>query len=100
MAEELLKICVSFVIESARQQVLAGADVIDLGDAVASLLSPQMYRNFALPYEQRIFCAVDELGRTGTPAYLWKYHPFPPGCYHQRRQHDRSGLDGGSSCRC
>ena len=40
----------------------AGADIIGLGDAVASLISPDMYRQFALPYEQRIFAAIKEAG--------------------------------------
>ena len=60
--EELLEICVEVEIAFARAQVEAGADIIGLGDAVASLVNPKMYRRFALPYEQRIFAAVHELG--------------------------------------
>lgn len=59
---ELLEICVEVEIAFARAQVEAGADIIGLGDAVASLISPAMYRQFALPYEQRIFAAVHEMG--------------------------------------
>jgi len=33
-----------------------------LGDAIASQVSPRLYRQFALPYEQRIFAAVHEMG--------------------------------------
>jgi MtaA/CmuA family methyltransferase len=33
-----------------------------LGEAVASQISPRMYREFALPYEQRIFSAVRAMG--------------------------------------
>jgi uroporphyrinogen decarboxylase len=61
-AEELLEICVQVEIEFAKAQIEAGADIIGLGDAVASLVSPKMYRRFALPYEQRIFAAVHEMG--------------------------------------
>ena len=61
-AEELLEICVEVEIAFARAQIEAGADIIGLGDAVASLISPAMYRRFALPYEQRIFAAVHEMG--------------------------------------
>ena len=43
-------------------QIKAGADIIGLGDAVASQISPQMYNRFALPFEQRIFNAVHEMG--------------------------------------
>jgi MtaA/CmuA family methyltransferase len=46
----------------ARLQIDAGADIIGLGDAVASIVSPPMYRQFALPYEKRIFDAVHEKG--------------------------------------
>jgi MtaA/CmuA family methyltransferase len=60
--EELLEICVEVEIAFARAQVEAGADIIGLGDAVGSLVSPGMYRQFALPYEQRIFAAVHEMG--------------------------------------
>ena len=61
-AVELLEICAEVEIAFARAQVEAGADIIGLGDAVASLISPEMYRQFALPYEQRIFAAVHEMG--------------------------------------
>lgn len=61
-ATELLEICCQTEIAFARAQVEAGADIIGLGDAVASQISPRMYRQFALPYEQRIFQAVREMG--------------------------------------
>ena len=60
--EELLERCTEVAIAFARAQVAAGADIIGLGDAVASLVGPRLYRRFALPYEQRIFAAVHELG--------------------------------------
>lgn len=60
--EELLEMCVEAEIAFACAQVAAGADIIGLGDAVASQISPAMYRRFALPYERRIFAAVHELG--------------------------------------
>jgi MtaA/CmuA family methyltransferase len=60
--EELLEMCTEVAIAFARAQIEAGADIIGLGDAVGSLVSPDMYRRFALPYEQRIFAAVHEMG--------------------------------------
>jgi len=60
--EELLEICCGVEIAFARAQVEAGADIIGLGDAIASQVSPAMYRRYALPYEQRIFAAVHEMG--------------------------------------
>ncbi len=62
---ELLERCVEVGIAFARAQVEAGADIIGLGDAVCSQISPKMYRQFALPYEQRIFAAVREMGAVG-----------------------------------
>lgn len=59
---ELLEFCCEQAIIFARAQVEAGADIIGLGDAVASQVSPDMYRMFALPYEQRIFQAVKDAG--------------------------------------
>ncbi len=60
--KELLEICVETEINFARAQIEAGADIIGLGDAVTSQMSPQQYEEFALPYEQRIFAAVKEMG--------------------------------------
>jgi MtaA/CmuA family methyltransferase len=60
--QELLEVCVEVEIEFAQAQVEAGADLIGLGDAVASQISPAMYRKFALPYERRIFDAVHAKG--------------------------------------
>jgi MtaA/CmuA family methyltransferase len=59
---ELLEKCVEMEIAFACAQIDAGAHIIGLGDAVASLISPGMYREFALPYEQRIFEAVRAMG--------------------------------------
>ncbi len=60
--EELLELCTEVAIAFARAQVEAGADMIGLGDAVGSLVGPTMYRQFAQPYEQRIFAAIHEMG--------------------------------------
>jgi MtaA/CmuA family methyltransferase len=59
---QLLQRCSSQAIRFALAQVAAGADFIGIGDAVASLLSPQAYRTFALPYEQAIISGVHRAG--------------------------------------
>jgi MtaA/CmuA family methyltransferase len=59
---ELLELCVEVEVDFARAQVQAGADIVGLGDAIASQVAPRMYREFALPYEQRIFAAVRKMG--------------------------------------
>jgi uroporphyrinogen decarboxylase len=60
--EDLLERCAENAIAFARAQIEAGAHMIGLGDALASQVSPRMYRQYALPYEQRIFAAVREMG--------------------------------------
>ncbi|NIM96000.1 MAG: uroporphyrinogen decarboxylase [Anaerolineales bacterium] len=60
--QELLEICVEVAVPFALAQIDAGADIIGLGDAVVSQISPGMYRQFALPYEKMIFDAVHSYG--------------------------------------
>ena len=59
---DLLEICTEVEIAFARAQIEAGADIIGLGDAIASQVSTSMYAEFALPYEQRIFRVVHGMG--------------------------------------
>ncbi len=49
-------------IRFAKAQVAAGADMIGVGDSVASLISPQMYEQYVLPFEKRLFDAIHEAG--------------------------------------
>jgi MtaA/CmuA family methyltransferase len=58
LLDRLVEVGVAF----ARAQVAAGAHVIGLGDSMGSLVSPRQYREFVLPYEQRVFAAVKEAG--------------------------------------
>ena len=58
----LLEICAEQAILFAREQVRAGADFIGMGDAAASLISPDHYQEFVLPYEKRISQAIQEAG--------------------------------------
>lgn len=61
-ANEFLELCLGLSIDFAQEQIRAGADMIGLGDAVCSQISPEMYRHFALPNEKKIFDAVHEMG--------------------------------------
>ena len=49
-------------IEFARLQVAAGADTVGVGDAVASLIGPALYRQHVLPWERRLFEGIHEAG--------------------------------------
>lgn len=59
---ELMELCVEEGIICAREQVKAGADFIGVGDAAASLISPDLYREFVLPLEQKLFKGIHEAG--------------------------------------
>jgi len=62
MAHRILEFLTQVVIDFSLLQLEAGAPMIGAGDAVASLISPQMYREFALPYEQRVCEAIHSCG--------------------------------------
>lgn len=59
---EFLEFCCQQEILFARAQMEAGADIIGLGDAVASQVSSEWYKIYAQPYEKRIFDAVHDKG--------------------------------------
>jgi MtaA/CmuA family methyltransferase len=51
----------------AKAQVEAGAEIIGVGDAAASLVGPRIYEEFVLPYEKKL---IDGLHALGTPVRL------------------------------
>lgn len=55
---EALSFAAELEIDFARAQIDAGADLIGCGDAAASLISGKFFREFALPYEQRVTEAI------------------------------------------
>lgn len=59
---ELLDICTRQAELFAVAQIEAGADIVGIGDAAASLIGPAMYEEFALPYEKRIVEAIHRAG--------------------------------------
>ncbi len=56
------RVIIQNAIAFAIAQVKAGADMIGIGDAVASLIAPDMYKEFVLPLEQKLIAAVHEAG--------------------------------------
>lgn len=62
LAHRILEFVAGIVIDFALAQVNAGAPMIGAGDAAASLISPSLYREFALPYEQRVTRAIHDAG--------------------------------------
>ena len=59
---ELLEITLTVGLQFARLQIAMGADIVGIGDAIASQISPAMYQRFALPYEQQLISAIHEHG--------------------------------------
>lgn len=62
MFSESAEILVEKAIRFARAQVEAGADMIGIGDAAASVISPEMYSSLVLPMEKRLISAIHEAG--------------------------------------
>ena len=62
LAQHILEFLTAVVIDFAIAQLQAGAPMIGAGDAAASLVSAGMYRQFALPYEQRVCAAIQGAG--------------------------------------
>lgn len=59
---DLLAFVVEMELRFAREQVRAGADVIGVGDAAASLVGPQIYQEFVWPYERKLVEGIHALG--------------------------------------
>ena len=57
-AEHLVDEAVRF----ARVQIDAGADVIGIGDAAASIVGPQLYHDLVLPWEQKLIHRIHDAG--------------------------------------
>jgi MtaA/CmuA family methyltransferase len=59
---DLFDFVVEMELRFAREQVNAGADIVGLGDAAASLLGPDLYKEFAWPCEKRLVDGIHSLG--------------------------------------
>jgi len=59
---DLFDFAVRMEIEFAKAQVAAGATLIGVGDAAASLVGPRLYNEFVLPFEKRLIAAIQDLG--------------------------------------
>jgi MtaA/CmuA family methyltransferase len=59
---DLFAFTVEMELRFARAQIEAGADVIGVGDAAASLIGPQFYSEFVQPYECQLVRAIQQSG--------------------------------------
>ncbi len=60
--QDLFDFTIRMEVEFARAQVEAGATIIGIGDAAASLIGPKLYTQFVLSCEQRLIAAIHGLG--------------------------------------
>ena len=59
---DLFEFVVSMELSFAAAQVQAGADIIGIGDAAASLVGPRIYHEFVWPLEKRLVDGIHALG--------------------------------------
>ena len=59
---DLFEFVLEMELAFARAQVEAGADLIGVGDAAASLVGPRIYEEFVWPYEQKMVDGLHALG--------------------------------------
>lgn len=59
---DLFAFVVEMELRFAREQINAGAELIGIGDAAASLVGPRIYEEFALPFERRLVEGVHAMG--------------------------------------
>jgi len=59
---ELFEFTVELATRFARAQIEAGADIIGVGDAAASLVGPRIYNEFVWPWEKKLVDAIHALG--------------------------------------
>ncbi|MGZ8899217.1 MAG: uroporphyrinogen decarboxylase family protein [Limisphaerales bacterium] len=59
---DLFEWVVEMELRFAREQVKAGADIVGVGDAAASLVGPQIYEEFVWPMEKKLIDGVHAFG--------------------------------------
>lgn len=59
---DLFAFVVEMELRFAREQIKAGADLIGIGDAAASLVGPKIYEEFVWPYEKQLVDGIHASG--------------------------------------
>lgn len=59
---DLFEWVIELELRFAREQIRAGADIIGIGDAAASLVGPDIYEAFVWPYEKRLIEGIRQAG--------------------------------------
>jgi MtaA/CmuA family methyltransferase len=58
---DLFEFAIEMELRFAKAQIEAGADIIGIGDAAASLVGPRVYEEFVWPYEQRLVDGIHSM---------------------------------------
>lgn len=82
VAKSLLDKITHVTIDYLRQKVAAGANAIQIFDSWGGILSPEMYREYSMPYFQRIINALKD------ETYVIAY---PKGCWYALEEFSESG---------
>ena len=59
---DLFEFIIAMELQFAKAQIDAGADVIGIGDAAASLIGPKLYERFVWPFEKRLVDGIHAMG--------------------------------------
>lgn len=59
---DLFEFVLELELRFAREQAKAGAEVMGIGDAAASLVGPRIYKEFVWPYEKRLADGIRAMG--------------------------------------
>jgi MtaA/CmuA family methyltransferase len=59
---DIFSVTVEGAIHFAAAQIAAGADIIGIGDAAASLVGPRIYKEFVWPWEKKLVDAIHAMG--------------------------------------
>ncbi len=60
--KELFEFTTELAISFGKAQIEAGADIIGVGDAAASLIGPELYNEFVWPFEKKLIQSLKESG--------------------------------------
>jgi MtaA/CmuA family methyltransferase len=59
---DLFEFIIAMELQFAKAQIEAGADLIGVGDAAASLIGPKLYERFVWPFEKRLIDGIHAMG--------------------------------------
>ena len=59
---DLFEFTVEVATRFAEAQIEAGADIIGIGDAAASLVGPRIYKEFVWPWEKKLVDSIHAIG--------------------------------------